>query len=329
MTHGIKLLSRLGFLLLLLGAASGCHTLGPKMPKVLGAPAVVSYSTDSFKNDVNEYRGYIDNSIKDTGPTRDQDLVKARAKRDEIAYRVMAEIELDYGRFEMTLTTNRALFQTGSDIVQLGLAAAIAVTPAGDVTDILAASLAGFKGTTLSIDKNFFEQKTTEALISQMRANRKTIQAQLLKSLATRDVTVYPLESVWVDLVDFYYAGTVPSALVSMASNAGSEATAAKKNLEDTVKGLPATTHAQALQAIDVRDEMDKLETDAASTDPKVSQPAITSLRAILVAIGKPVAANISVDDLVNECDAAMAEANGDPEKKKAMTAAVLAAKSK
>jgi hypothetical protein len=313
MTHGTKLLSRLGLLFLLLDAASGCHTMGPKMPKELGAPVVTSYSGTQFAADVTAYRTAVSKP----------DLAQARILRDQIAYRVMAEIELAYGRFEMTLTTNRAAFQTGSDVVQLGLAAAIAVTPAGDVTDILAASLAGFKGTTLSIDKNFFEQKTTEALVSQMRANRKTIQAQLLKSLATRDVTTYPLESVWVDLVDFYYAGTVPSALVSIASAAGAEATTAKKNLEDTVKGLPATTHAQALESVNIRSEMDKLENDAASPDPKISQPALAKLRAILVKLGKAPAANTSLEELVKECDVVVEATLNDPNAKAALSGAI------
>ena len=316
MTHGTKLLFRLGFLLLLLGAASGCHTMGPKMPKVLGAPAVTSYTADDFKKNVQDYRAAVNKP----------DLPQARVLRDQIAYRVMAEIELDYGRFEMTLTTNRAAFQTGSDVVQLGLAAAIAVTPAGDVTNILAASLAGFKGTTLSIDKNFFEQKTTEALISQMRANRKTIQAQLLKSLATRDVTSYPLESLWVDLVDFYYAGTVPSALVSIAGNAGTQATKASADLAQTVAELTPATPAQAKEAVDIRSAYSKLAAAAQSADQATSEAAIANLKAILVKIGKDPGANPTVQDLLAELRQAMSDARADAAKLTALDDAIQAA---
>ncbi len=316
MTHGTTLLSRLGFLLLLLGATSGCHTMGPKMPKEISAPVVTSYSGTQFADDVKAYRTAVSQT----------DLARAKVLRDQIAYRVMAEIELAYGRFEMTLTTNRAAFQTGSDVVQLGLAAAIAVTPAGDVTDILAASLAGFKGATLSIDKNFFEQKTTEALVSQMRANRKTIQAQLLKSLATRDVTSYPLESVWVDLVDFYYAGTVPSALVSIASNAGTQATTASKNLEDTQATLAPETPAQAKETVDIRATYAKLAKNAQSPDAKTSAAAIADLRSILVTIGKTPETDATVETLLADFRQAMSEAHNDAKKLTTLEDAVQAA---
>ena len=63
------------------------------------------------------------------------------------------------------------------------------------------------QGMRTSLDKNFFQEKTTESIISQMRASRKTKQALLITNLGKRNVASYPLEQAWIDLVGFYYAG--------------------------------------------------------------------------------------------------------------------------
>jgi hypothetical protein len=195
--------------------------MGPKMPSELESPSLAAYSADNFKADVKQYRDAVSAS----------DLTKALTIRNQIAYRVMGDIEARYERFEMSLTTQRAAFETGSDAVQLGMTAATTLVGSVDVKDILAASLSAFQGTRLSYDKNFFREKTTESIVSQMRASRKTKQAQLITSLATRDVTSYPWDAVWIDLVDFYYAGTVPSALVEIAGATGTKAETATTTL--------------------------------------------------------------------------------------------------
>ena len=74
---------------------SGClNTMGPKMPKELAAPSLSLYSATQFNTDVAAYRDAIKRG----------DLASARALRDQTVYRVMADVETGYGRFEMRLT---------------------------------------------------------------------------------------------------------------------------------------------------------------------------------------------------------------------------------
>jgi hypothetical protein len=287
------------------------------MPRELSAPSAASYSKDQFNKDVETYRGLV------TG--EHPDLSKALALRNQIAYRVMADIESSYGSFEMKLTTQRAGFETGSDTVQLGITAATAVIGVGDVKDILAASLLGFQGTRLSVDKNFFREKTTESIISQMRASRKTKQAELIKSLANRSVADYPWDAVWIDLIDFYYAGTVPSALVEIASGTGTKADAATTTLKNAVAELTSRTPAQAKNAIDIRSAYDKL--SAAAADPAKSMGALASLNRILTAIGNPPADKAPAADLLALLKAAMIEAKSDDNKLAKLTDAIAAEK--
>jgi hypothetical protein len=183
----------------------------------------------------------------------------AKTQRNQIVFRIIAQVDAAYGAFELNLSTRRAGLQTGGDAAQLGLSAAATLVGASDIKDILSATSTAFQGTRLSVDKNFFEQKTTESLVSQMRASRKNLQAQILLSLSNRDVNSYPLESAWGDVVNYYYAGTIPSALVDIAGKAGSDAVKADQTLKDAVKELTPGTPDQAKQAVTIRSEYEAL----------------------------------------------------------------------
>jgi hypothetical protein len=285
--------------------------MGPKMPSELTSPSIAAYSQAEFKSDLGLYRGAVASG----------NLSKALSLRNQIAYHVMADIESAYGSFEMRLTTQRAGFETGSDSVQLGIAAATTVVGAGDVKDLLAASLTAFEGTRLSVDKNFFAEKTTESLISQMRASRKTKQAQLITNLGARDVTSYPWDAAWIDLIDFYYAGTVPSALVDIASSTGTKAETADANLNSVIAQ-------QSKTAISIRSAYEKLKISVA--DPAKSTSAIQSLKNILNAAGYKPDENASASDLLTLFRKAMSDADPDAdptgEKLKTLNAAVAAA---
>jgi hypothetical protein len=293
---------------------SGCRsTMGPKMPFELSAPSLTAYDANTFKADVQNYRDAIKNN----------ELPKAQNLRNQIAYRVMGGIEASYQRFESSLTTQRAGFETGSDAIQLGMTAATTLVGAGDVKDILAASLSAVEGTRLSIDKNFFREKTTESLISQMRASRNTKKAQIITSLGNRDVTSYPWDAVWPDLVDLYYAGTVPSALVEIASGAGAKAEAATADLNSAMAQ-------QAKQAISARTAYEKLKAAVASPDPAKAQSAIEALKSILMATGYQPPSDATASDLLALLRKAMRDADqdADPSGKKlaALNAAIAAA---
>lgn len=291
----------LALLIFTLPAITGCFsTMAPKRPQTL-APAVASYSAKDYNSDLAAYRDDI----------KTRDYTGARALRDQIVYRALADIESGYGRFEVQLTTSRASESVLADTAQLGLTAATTVVAASDVKDILAASLSGLQGTQLSLDKNFFREKTTEALISQMRADRKNLEAQIITRLATQDViastdpaskeaiAAYPLDAAWIDVIQYYYAGTVPSALVSIATATGNNATKAADKLTTTVNNLIPPTAEQLKTAKQISDELLPLFADASGSDATKSAPAIKRISAILTDLKQAPAANASATELV------------------------------
>ncbi len=249
-------------------SATGCLRVAPKMPKTLASPVPIIYAPGDFQRNVNAYRADVAAGALD----------RAKAERDEICYRVMAQIEAAYSQFESTTLTSRAGFQTGGDAAQLGLTAAATVVGAAGVKDILDATAGALQGTRLSFDKNFFEQKTTEALISQMRATRKTQQAALLVSLNQCSVQDYPLEAAWTDLIRYYHAGTIPSALVDIASKAGADDQKAEQHLTTVVSQLTKSF-------VSIRATRESLAKDIASSDPATVAAATTKLTQILSAL--------------------------------------------
>lgn len=281
--------------------ACGCASnMGPKMPKELGAPSISAYPVDEFKSNLGKYRNDVASG----------DLKGALDLRNEMAYRVMADIESSYGSFEMKLSSSRATQSTLADATMLGLTAATTVVGASDVKDILAATGTAFQGTWTSYDKNFFQQKTTEAIISQMRASRKTKQAQLIKNLDKLDVTKYPWDAVWVDLVDFYYAGTVPSAMVEIASASGKQAVAAADNLNQTIRSLTSSTPAQADMETANRTAYEKLK--KMGQDSSTADAARQKAAEILKAADYPAPEGESLDDLLKTFRQAIIDAATD-----------------
>jgi hypothetical protein len=304
---------------------TGCfNTMAPTPPKIL-APAITSYPASVYSVDVNAYRVAINS----------KDYTQARVLRDQIVYRTLADIESTYGRFEVQLTTSRATESVLADTAQLGITAAITVVSASDVKDILAASLSGLQGTQLSIDKNFFREKTTESLISQMRADRKNLEAQIVSRLAAQDViptadpttkaniAAYSLDAAWIDVTQYYYAGTVPSALVSIATTTGNNATAAATNLTNTVNSLVPPTAEQLKTATQLSDELLPLFNDASGPDPTKSAAALKRIRAVLTDLKLPPATNASANDLVSALKLYFSSTDIDKTKLAALQAAI------
>jgi len=292
---------------------TGCFRVAPKMSLPLASMAPINYSPSALDADVSSYRASIAKSDLDT----------AKTQRNQIVFRIIAQIDAAYGGFELSLSTRRAGVQTSGDAAQLGLSAAATLVGASEVKDILSASSTAFQGTRLSFDKNFYEQKTTEALISQMRASRKSLQAQILRSLSSRDVNSYPLEAAWGDVVSYYYAGTIPSALVDIASKAGNDAVKADQNLKDAVKELTPATPEKARQAVTIRSEYENLKTAISSGNAASVEAARKTLVKILTAAKIPFESSDSPLGLLEVFKQAIIATGDDDAKLQTLEAAV------
>jgi len=297
-------------------ANTGCLRVSPKMPKVLATAAPIEYSTSAFDADIASYHSAVTAGNLDA----------AKTIRNQIVFRVMAQIDTAYDKFESELDTHRAGYQTSTDAAQLGLTTAATLVGASAVKDILSSTATALQGATLSFDKNFFEQKTTASMVSQMRASRKTLQAQMLLNLSTRDVQSYPLEAAWTDVVNYYYAGTIPSALVDISSKTGNDALQADQNLKAVVKALTPSTPVQAHMAISIRSEYQRLSQQIASGDPTQVSSAADELQKIFTAAQISCDAKASPAELLDLFKKAMSDAADDDAKLDKLNTAVQSA---
>jgi hypothetical protein len=256
------------------------HIDRPALPNALAPSKDTTYSATDFKTDYSAYTAAAAGAGAGANPDA------ARALRDKMINRIEVDIEQDYREFEGKLFATRATMQTGSDIVELGLSATIGVVEGSDVKDLLAASLTGFKGSRLSFDKNFFREKTTEALISQMQAYRDTVRNRITQKVADLDAKKYPFEEAWRDLVEYFYAGSIPAALQQLANTSGKAAIEAK----DESKAIDiqrANTEEQKTSAIRIRQKYDALSKAINGTDQAAKDQALKTAKETLTALGQ------------------------------------------
>ncbi|HEU5451082.1 MAG TPA: hypothetical protein VFU76_03805 [Terriglobales bacterium] len=289
----------------LLLCSAGCiHVNRPPVPPTVDTTA--EYPADEFRKDYAAYQAAVKNG---TAP----DLQSARLLRNQMVNRIEVDIEKHYREFEQSLTSGRSGLEVGSDVVELGLSSAIGVVGATDIKDLLAASLTGFHGTRLSVDKNIFREKTTEILISQMQASRDSVRNRITQKISGIDVSGYPFEEAWRDLVEFFYAGTLPGALQQLQNDAGHAAAAARQEAT-TIDVNRANTAAEAQAAIRIRSKYAELARMA--ENPETRDGAIKQLQDILMGLGDTAGArNTAPADLLKALRTQMGAAASDPAK--------------
>jgi hypothetical protein len=160
-------------------------------------------------------------------------------KRNQIMEDLVYLVDVNYRKFEGEIFAGRAMFDTGMDLAMLGLGGAGALISISGTQAILAAVSGGLSGARVSVNKNFFREQSTHALVSTMRAARKT-RLDLIRGAEVLSLSDYPMSRALADVSDYYDAGTVLGALERIVSEAGQkeqEATnAIEKKTEDKIE---------------------------------------------------------------------------------------------
>ncbi len=206
----------------------------PDKPELMsdgsGTSSLVRYSLAEYTADKRLYDAAIANArtASDSAEMRRQ-LELARLSRDVMINRVRSDIRDHSGEFEDALRQRIAAMATGADFVELGLSAATTIVGGESAKTVLAAILTAVKGGRISVDKNFFRERTSEAIVAALRTSRLTQDTAIVKKMSLLDVRQYTFEEAWNDLVDLYYAGTLASAFQTLSEQAGARAEAAKQ----------------------------------------------------------------------------------------------------
>src|SRR5437588_2978403 len=153
----------------------------------------------------------------------DVSLGKAQLYRNEIVHAGLLLIDDNYNQFENDLFVGRATSNIAFDVTELGVAAATGITNGERVKTILAIALTAFKGGRKSIDMNLFRERTTEVIAQKMRSSRSKVLQGIYQGLAL-PVSRYPLGAALDDLINYLYAGSLNSAMLELAQDAGENA---------------------------------------------------------------------------------------------------------
>jgi hypothetical protein len=159
-------------------------------------------------------------------------------QRNRVIEDLIFLIDVNYHQFEDDLYKGRASFDTVTDLLIIGLGAAGSLVDASGTQAILAAISGGIGGSRVSINKNFFREQSTNALISTMRATRKA-KLKMMLDAETLSLSDYPMSRVLLDITEYYNAGTIIGAFESIVAEAGQKertaANAIEKKVQDKV----------------------------------------------------------------------------------------------
>jgi hypothetical protein len=155
---------------------------------------------------------------------------ESKARRDEFVVGRLSLYNLEYIKFVQQFYLSSAQINSIIDITNIGLGLAATLVEPAVTKSILAAIATGLTGTRLSIERNFFQQRTIEVLVTQMNAQRTAALVPIQQGL-TRSVEQYPLALAIVDLNAYYEAGTIQGAITGIQVSAGQLQATAEQEL--------------------------------------------------------------------------------------------------
>lgn len=152
-------------------------------------------------------------------------------RRNEFIAGRLVLYDLEYIRFISRFRLSRAREATAFDALALGAGFATTITTGERVKTILGAVTTALTGARTSYEKNFYEDKTADALLAQMNAQRKQA---LIAIIAGSKVSLkeYSLTQAIADLSAYQHAGTLDGALEGIQGDASSKQEAATNAID-------------------------------------------------------------------------------------------------
>ncbi len=132
--------------------------------------------------------------------------------------RRMAVIDAYFKEFQAGLVKENVRSEFGIALLSVGVGAAGALVPE-TASQILSAVSGGLAGAQAAYGKAALYEKTMSALLAQMQAGRKAVAAQIFQSW-NLDLDQYPMWMARTDLDAYYFAGSLPGAILGTAADA-------------------------------------------------------------------------------------------------------------
>lgn len=142
------------------------------------------------------------------------------ARRNEFIAGRLTLSNLEYIQFIRQFRLSRAQEQAAFDITQLGLGVATTLVAGERAKTVLGTITTALTGARNAYEKNFYDDQTTAALVTQMNAERKVALIPILAGTKA-SIEDYPLTQAIVDLTEYQLAGTIDGALQAVQRDAG------------------------------------------------------------------------------------------------------------
>jgi hypothetical protein len=225
---------------------TACPRGRAKMPAVI-SDRIRDYAVNKFQEDYDAY----ERAVREDKPE------VAKALRDGLIFKLKRNIDANYADFENNLFLGKASSNVLFDITEFGAVLAGTITNGERAKTIISSALSAFKGGRKSIDINFFREKTTESLISTMRASRSGFEEKINIGLRNT-VSNYTLEEALGDLIDYFYAGSLSNALVELSKQASEKATDAKAAADNEIKNRLRANLKESITINSIRNDLNR-----------------------------------------------------------------------
>ena len=139
-------------------------------------------------------------------------------------------IDLQFAEFIETLAKENVQADFGVAAVQVGVGAAGSLV-AETTSQILSAASGALSGTHQAFNKTALFSQSFPALLAQMIAGRKAVLVKIMKGRQL-SIAKYPLPAALRDLEAYYFAGSLPGAVVSTSADAKLKNDEAQKKLD-------------------------------------------------------------------------------------------------
>jgi hypothetical protein len=174
---------------------------------------------------------------------------KRRLVRDNYILNRLAILDVRFLEYIHSLGASRRLIDSATESTVIGLSVIGTVVDTARAKENLAALVAAITGTKASVDKNYFENRGLNAIVSTMIARRKEILARVVSSMQS-PTAAYSLVSARNDLNDYYLAGTMDGAFVAIQESANKRDEAATRSIQNVelVRNTVDNINADTLQ---------------------------------------------------------------------------------
>lgn len=198
--------------------------LSDKVEKTVTGKPAVQY----FQSLASDYVGERNNK---NGP----DPAKLKVLRNRMIFMSIAQIDLNFKDYRRKRRIGNDLFQTAMDILELAGTTAATIVNGTRAKDVITNSVTLLQGSRSATNKNL-KLVEMQILFNMMDEGRAKAKTDILNKINLED-SVYPFEFAYVDLADYYLAGTWDFALASLSRETGKAAAEAVAALQDAEAG--------------------------------------------------------------------------------------------